>query len=310
LKPALLVISFPQLHLQITDSIVSPLFNCYNNQKTTLSFIKNQKPTTKMKATVASLLALAGSTMAAGAADTVNQVLTQIASDLKNFDSAIKAYSGDASNMIAASKKIGSTTTSGAQAIASGPELSLTDAVGITSNVQTLQASLDGTLNDLKAIGQKLAADGQCGSILSELSAQGTSAQALQDAITSKAPAETKSIAAQLGGAIGNSIAETNAYFSKACANAPKSSGGSPSGAGSPDMAGHGAAGGHGGSSPGSPSGPGGASPASGGAGGAGSKTNKASKTSSPPKPAVYAGAANVLTAPFMGALALAVFAL
>jgi len=256
-----------------------------------------------MKATVASLLALAGSTMAAGAADTVNQVLTQIASDLKNFDSAIKAYSGDASNMVAASKKIGSTTTSGAQAIASGPELSLTDAVGITSNVQTLQASLDGTLNDLKSIGEKLAADGQCGSILSELSAQGTSAQALQDAITSKAPAETKSIAAQLGGAIGNSIAETNAYFTKACANAPKSSGGAP--------AGHGATGGtHGPSSGGSPSGPGGASPASGGSGGAGSKTNKASKTSSPPKPAVYTAAASVLTAPFMGALALAVFAL
>lgn len=256
-----------------------------------------------MKATVASLLALAGSAMAAGAADTVNQVLTQIASDLKDFDSAIKAYSGDTSAILAASKKIGTTTTSGAQQISAGSDLSLSDAVGITSNVQSLQSTLDTALSDLKAIGDKLASAGQCGTILEQLSAQAKSAQALQDAITSKAPTETKAVAQQLGGAIGASIQDTNSYFQKTCANAPSggSSGGASSGGSMPDMAGHG---GHGGSSGGSSTG---GSPAS---GGSGSKTNKASKTSTVPKPATYTGAASVLTAPFMGALALAVFAL
>jgi len=274
-----------------------------------------------MKTSVASLLALAGSAMAAGGADTVNAVLTQIASDLKDFDSTIKAYSGDTAALVSASKKIEQTTSSGAQQIASGAELSLTDAVGITSNVQSLQTTLDSTLADLKGIGEKLASAGQCSTILEQLSSQAKSAQALQDAITSKAPAETKAVAQQLGGAIGASIQETNSYFSKTCANAPSggASAGGPSGGssgGMADMPGHGASGGagHGGSSSGGPGAPSGGS-SSGGAGGSssggsGSKTNKASKTSTVPKPATYTGAASVLTAPFMGALALAVFAL
>lgn len=259
-----------------------------------------------MKVTAAFSLALAGSAMAAGAADTVNQVLTQIASDIKDFDAAIKAYSGDATQMIAASDKIQQTTTSGAQKIASGSELSLTDAVGITSNVQSLQTTLDSTLSDLKSIGEKLAANGQCSKILEQLGSQGKAAQGLQDAITGKAPAETKAVASQLGGAIGASIEDTNSYFKKTCANAPSggSSSSSPKSAG--DMSGHGASG-HGDMSGGASSG---SSTGGSSSGSSGSKTNKASKTSSVPKPATYTGAANVLTAPFVGALALAVFAL
>jgi len=250
-----------------------------------------------MKVTAVSL-ALVGSVLAAGGADTVNQVLTQIANDLKDFDSAIKAYNGDASPLVAASKKIESTTTTGAGQISSGADLSLTDAVGITSNVQSLQTTIDGTLNSLKGIGEKLAAAGQCSTILDSLNSQAKSAQALQDAITSKAPPETKAVATQLGGAIGGSIQDTNAYFTKTCA-------GAPSGGASGGMADHAGMGGsgHGSSSSGSPS------PASGGSS-SGSKTGKASKTSSVPKPATYTGAASALSAPLLGAFALAFFAL
>jgi len=247
-----------------------------------------------MKVTAVSL-ALVGSVLAAGGADTVNQVLTQIANDLKDFDSAIKAYNGDASPLIAASKKIETTTTAGAGQIASGADLSLTDAVGITSNVQSLQTTIDGTLSDLKAIGEKLAAAGQCKTILDSLNSQATSAQALQDAITSKAPPETKAVATQLGGAIGGSIQDTNAYFAKTCAGAP--SGGSSGGMA--DHAGMGGSGGHSGSS---------GTPTSGSS--SGSKTGKAAKTSSVPKPATYAGAGSSLSAPLLGAIALAFFAL
>jgi len=250
-----------------------------------------------MKVTAAISLALAGSAMAAGAADTVNQVLTQIASDIKEFDAAIKAYAGDASQVIASSDKIQQSTNSGAQKISAGSDLTLTDAVGITSNVQGLQTTLDTTLSDLKSIGDKLAANGQCSKVLEGLAGNAKAAQNLQDAITSKAPAETKAVAQQLGGAIGASLEDTNTYFKKTCANAP--SGGASSGGKGSDSSSHGGAGGHdmsGGSSAGGSS--------------SGSKTNKASKTSSVPKPATYTGAANVLTAPFMGALALAVFAM
>jgi len=272
----------------------------------------------------AAVLAFAGSALAAGGADAVNQVLSQIASDLKEFDTVIKGYTGGSTDQLtAASKKIEQATTGGASTISSGAELSLTDAVGITSNVQSLQTTLDSTLSDLKSIGEKLASGGHCSTILDQLNSQGKGAQALQDAITSKAPAETKAVAQQLGGAIGASIAETQSYFTKACAGAPSggaSSGGSSapsggaasSGSSSPSggaassgssapSGGHGAAaGGHGemGTS------------TSGGAAAAGSKTNKASKTTGGAKPAQYTGAASTLTVPFLGALALAVLAL
>jgi len=249
-------------------------------------------------------LALVGSVMAAGGADTVNQVLTQIASDLKDFDSAIKAFAGDSSAMITASKKIEQTTASGAAQIAGGADLSLTDAVGITSNVQSLQTTLDATLKDLKDIADKLASAGQCRTILDNLGSQAKSAQALQDAITSKAPAETKAVAQQLGGAIGGSLQDTTSYFDKTCANAPSAPAGGASSGGA--MADHGSSGGsgaHGGASGSSPS------PASGGSS-SGSKTGKASKTSSVPKPATYTGAASALSAPLFGAFALAFFAL
>jgi hypothetical protein len=245
-----------------------------------------------MKITAVSL-ALVGSVLAAGGADTVNQVLTQIASDLKDFDAQIKQYGGgDASALTAASKKIEHTTSQGAGQIAGGADLSLTDAVGITSNVQSLQTTLDSTLKDLKDIGDRLAAAGQCSTILDQLASQGKSAQVLQDAITSKAPPETKAVSQQLGGAIGASIQETNTFFTSKCAGAPSSS----SSGGMADHSGMGGQGGHGGS------------PSSGS--GAGSKTNKASKTSAVPKPATYAGAGSSLSVPFFGAVALAFFAL
>jgi len=265
----------------------------------------------------AAVLAFAGSALAAGGADAVNQVLQQIASDLKEFDTVIKGYSGGSTDQLtAASKKIEQTTSSGASTIASGAELSLTDAVGITSNVQSLQTTLDATLGDLKQIGEKLASGGHCSTIQEQLKSQAKSAQALQDAITGKAPAETKAVASQLGGAIGASIQDTDSYFAKACANAP-SGGAASSGSSAPS----GGAASSGSSSPsgGSSSSPSGGHGASSGghgemgsstSGGHGSKTNKAAKTTSGPKPATYTGAASTLTAPFLGALALAVFAL
>jgi hypothetical protein len=267
-----------------------------------------------MKSVAATLL-LIGSALAAGGADAVNTVLTQIASDLKDFDSAIKAYSGgDVASLTAASKKIEQTTSSGAQTIAGGADLSLTDAVGITSNVQSLQTTLDSTLSDLKSISDKLASAGQCSTILEQLGSQSKSATALQDAITSKAPAETKAVAQQLGGAIGASIDDTNNFFKKACAGAPSggagaasggapSSGSAPSSGGAPSSGSAPAAGG----APASP-----ASPASpkGGEGHKGSKTDKGTKTSAPAKPATYTGAGASISAPILGALALAFFAL
>jgi len=253
-------------------------------------------------ASAAVALALSGSAMAAGGADTVNAVLTTIADDLKKFDSAIKGWTGGPTDSLdAASKQIMTDTESGAAKINAGDSLSLVDAAGITSNVQGLQTQLDGTLSDLKAIGDKLAAAGQCGNIQGQLKSQASTAQGLQDAITGKAPPEAKSIAQQLGGAIGASLQETRAAFEKICAGAP-SGGATSTGGASPKPA---TAGGSG-----AGSGSGSSSSGGHGSGGHGSSAAKPATTSAVPKPATYTGAGSTVKVPFAIALALAVFAL
>jgi len=260
-----------------------------------------------MKFTSAALaLALSGSAMAGGA-DTVNAVLKEISDDLKSFDSAIKGWqSGDISALNAASSKIQSATEGGASKISSGESLTLVDAAGITANVQGLQTQLDTTLGDLKSIGDKLAKEGQCSNIQGQLKSQSNAAQSLQDSITGKAPPEAKQIAQQLGGQIGASIKETQAYFDKACAGAPSGgAGGAPAG-GSGSAPKSGGAPPAGGAAP-----PAGSMPAGHNMGGSSSgPSGKPATTTSAPKPATYAGAGSTVKVPFAVALALAVFAL
>jgi len=241
-------------------------------------------------------LALAGS-VAAGAADTVNQVLSDIGTSLTSFDTAIKGYSGgDSTSLLSAASKIQSATEGGASKIAAGQDLTLSDALGITTSVSNLQGTLDQTLKDLEGIGQKLASAGACGQITTSLTAQQAAAKSLQDAITSKAPSDTKPVAQQLGGKVGASIANTQSKFKEYCANAPAgassgsaSSGSSSSGASAAGHSGHASA-------SGSPT----AKPAVG----------KPAATSGVPKPAQFTGAASHLSAGSLLAFGAAILAL
>jgi len=262
------------------------------------------------------VIALAGTAYAAGNADTVNKVLSAINTDLGAFDQTIKAYTGgsDVSALTAASEKIESDTKSGAKDIAAGTELSTTDAVSITTSVSNLQTSLDAALTDLKGIGEKLAAAGQCKTIQVQLDSQSVAASALADAITSKTPQELKGVGSQLSGQISASIKTTQDYFKTACANAPSGPAGGSSGskgdagsAPSPGSSGSPSSGPSG--SSGSPTTNGGASPASGKDGKDGKEHHKKPATTS--SPAVYTSAATSFSVPaLLCALALAIASL
>lgn len=255
------------------------------------------------------VIALAGTAYAAGNADTVNKVLAAINTDLGAFDQAIKAYTGgsDTSAMTAASEKIEADTRNGAKDIAAGAELSTTDAVSITTSVSNLQTSLDTALNDLKAVGEKLAAAGQCKTIQGQLDSQSVAAQGLADAINSKTPQELKGVGSQLSGQISASIKSTQDYFKTACANAPSGpAGGSGGKSNSPSAPSPGSSSG----SPGSSGSPSGSSTTSSGPSPAGGKEGhkKPATTSSP---AVFHSAATSFSVPaLLCALALAIASL
>ncbi|KAF2666637.1 hypothetical protein BT63DRAFT_313451 [Microthyrium microscopicum] len=254
-----------------------------------------------MKYSAVTVAAFAGSAMAAGGADAINSVLNDINTSVKSFDSAVKGYSGgDAQALLQASSKIQSITADGAAKIAAGSDLTLNDAVSITTNVQGLQGTLDSALSDLEGAGPALAKAGKCSEITSQLSAQADAAKKLQDAVTLKAPTETKSIAQQLGGKIGSSIASTQGKFKQICAGASSapssgSSSGSSDHAGMPGMAGSSSSG---------------SSSSSSSSTGSKTKSGKHSASSTVPKPAQYTGAASTMTAPALMALVAAVFAL
>jgi len=268
-----------------------------------------------MKFQAAVSLALAGTVLAAGNADTVNKVLAAINTDLGKFDQAIKSYSGgsDVSAMTAASEQIEKDTVSGAKDIAAGEALSTTDAVSITTSVSGLQISLDQALGDLKGISEKLAAAGQCSTFQSQLDSQSAAASQLADAITSKTPQDLKGVGSQLSGQISTSIKGTQDHFKTACANAPSAppAGGKEGGSGGKEGGKSGKEGGKsGGSSSAGPvsgsSSPGSSTP-SGGASPAGGK-EAGPKKASPSSPAVQTGAGSSFTVPaLLCALALAI---
>jgi len=267
------------------------------------------------------VIALAGTAMAAGNADTVNKVLTAINSDLVAFDTTINAYTGgsDVSAMTAASEKIEADTKNGAKDIAAGAELSTTDAVSITTSVSNLQTTLDTALKHLKGIGEKLATAGQCKTIQGQLDSQSVAASALADAITSKTPQDLKGVGSQLSGQISASIKAAQDFFTTTCANAPSAPAGGPAGG----KGGSGAEGGKGGSGseggkggPGSAGGPPGSSGSPGSPGSSttpaggkdGGKEGGHPKKATPSSPAVQTGAGSSLSVPaLLCALALAI---
>jgi ribosomal protein S20 len=183
-----------------------------------------------MKYAAAISAALVG--RAAAQASVVNSVLSDIQTNIKAFDSAISAYGGGpATALEAAANKIDSAVTGGAAKISGGSDLALTDTLAITGNVQSLQTALDGALTKLVAIAPKLAAAGECQKTAALLTKQQAGAKALQDAVANKAPAEARSIASQLGGQVGESIAKAASSVQAKCGSAPAAPASGSSGA-------------------------------------------------------------------------------
>jgi len=237
-------------------------------------------------------------------AQQINALGKQITDAVGGFDQAVKGYSGgDIGKLTSASKAIADATSSAQGSLSGASPLTLTDALGIQPLFQSLQTAIDGTMSDLLAIKDKIAASKQGCEVQKQLGDQEKNAQALASLIASKVPTEVKTVAETIGGKVGSSITETKAKFADAC-----SAGGDSS---SPSSGSHSAAGGHSASGSAPPSGASGASSSSSGSSSGTSSGGKTSTTSSAPKPAVYTGA-GAHNAPAVGlvALAIAAFAL
>jgi len=243
-----------------------------------------------MKFTSAVILAIAGYAVADSTqtAKDISDQAKKIQSAIEGLDSAVKGYSGgDASKLSAASNGVGEATKTAQGALSAAAPLTLTDALGIQAVFNSLQGTIDTTMNDLISIKQKIVSAGQGCEIQKQIESQQGNANSLAKLITSKVPTEVKTVAETLAGNVGESIVKAKSAYADACTGGSSSSssaGGSHAGM---DMSGSGA---------------GSASPSSGST--KGSKTS-VSTTSTAAKPAVYTGAASSVKAPVLGAIAI-----
>jgi len=137
---------------------------------------------------------------------TIQGVLTNISNQVDTLDNLVKAFSGDATDLLAASRTIVSTINDGTTTVNAQPALDLTDASNIVPQVEALNTSVANTVADLASKKDALVAAGQGNAIFTALTDQKTASTALANALTSKVPTELQQVAAGLSAGITDSL--------------------------------------------------------------------------------------------------------
>jgi len=223
------------------------------------------------------VLAFAG--LGAAQIATLIGVVNTISQATSDFDTTIKSFSGasDTTGLQAASDKVASAVKSGISTVNSAQTVTLTDAVQIQGQVQSLQTAVEGVVNDLISKKQTIYSAGAGAMVETNLQAQLAGAQALSKAISDKVPTEVQGLAQTLSAGIATSLGKgVDAFKDAPAGGAPASGGSAPaSSAASAPVASSAAA---------APSASKGATKTAGTA---------PAVTSSHPKPATYTGAAS-----------------
>lgn len=134
-------------------------------------------------------------------------VISAVDSAVKQFDTAVKGYSGgDTTTLLSDSKNIISVTDSGVSSLQNQAQLSDTDAIALTSPVQTLSADVKQSIDDLVAKKSQLVAAGAGGTVESGLQQQLTAANSLSTLISNKVPSSLSSVAQELSSGISSAI--------------------------------------------------------------------------------------------------------
>jgi hypothetical protein len=162
-----------------------------------------------MKFTVATVFALALGAQATNVVRdlaTIQKVITDIQTQTKALDAAVKAYTTDFSALQSAATALQNLIVSGTATVNAQPVLSLLDASQTAETVTNLSADVTSTVNDLIASKAAFVANGKAADVLKTLQDQKTASQGLADALTSKVPSELKEVANQLSSGISDAL--------------------------------------------------------------------------------------------------------
>jgi hypothetical protein len=140
----------------------------------------------------------------------VQRDLTAFTSVLASIDNAVKKFGKDVSGyssglptyLLTDSDNIVSITNSGVKTLNSQPQLSQTDALGLTEPVQGLTKDIQSAINNLISKKSALVSAGAGGVVEQSLQTQLSGAKKLSSVITDKVPSSLQGIASQLSSGI------------------------------------------------------------------------------------------------------------
>ncbi|KIM96778.1 hypothetical protein OIDMADRAFT_32693 [Oidiodendron maius Zn] len=145
----------------------------------------------------------------------IESALANIATAVLTLDATEQAYTGgDTTTLQTDSDAVVAATNAGTAVANASGALSIFDAIGLVSPIQSLTTDVQNAINDIISIKSAIVAQGAQTQTLNDLIAQNTSATALSAAITAKVPAGLQSIAAQLAAGITNAIEQGIAAYS------------------------------------------------------------------------------------------------
>ncbi|OAQ61663.1 cell wall galactomannoprotein Mp2/allergen F17-like protein [Pochonia chlamydosporia 170] len=147
---------------------------------------------------------------------TIQGVLTTVGTNLVGLDTAVKAFTGDPTNVLTASNTLIQALKDGKAKVDPTGQLSLTDALGLQAPVKDLQAKGDALLADLKAKKDAIAQNGLCEATFLQASSINTASQALIDTVISKVPEAAQDIAKSLAAGLVADLKAAQDAFSPA----------------------------------------------------------------------------------------------
>jgi hypothetical protein len=152
---------------------------------------------------------------------TIQAAMTAAGTGIDNLNTAVQAFTGDPTDLLAASNALIAAMKDGAAKVQPTGELSLTDALGLQSPAQDLQKKGDALLASFKARKSTVEELGLCEVTEAQATDINTSGKALISTIVSKVPAAAQGIAQGIVDPILKTLADAQTEFnSDNCKNA------------------------------------------------------------------------------------------
>lgn len=160
----------------------------------------------------------------------VNGVMDTVGKDIDSLNTAVGAYNGDKTALVAAADQLVSDLKDGQSKVTAGPDLTLDDAVGLASAVNKLAASGSALTTSLTNKKDTVEKAGECKTVQDQIAAITDNSNALIKAVVAKVPTDAQPIAQQLAAKLTTVLEQAESSY-KDCTNA--SGGSSSTGSGS-----------------------------------------------------------------------------